>query len=218
MAERRKAIALLSGGGTTMENLFTHIDEHGLPIDIDLVVASRPSAYGLTRARNRSVETAVVHSKEFRTIAPFGQGMTVDWDLMSDALNEVILPREPELVLFCGFMCLYLLPKELQGKTLNIHPALIPSFCGTGMFGHRVHEAVVQSGVKVTGCTVHFVTNEYDAGPIIVQRTCPVRHDDTPEDVAARVFREECIAYPEAIRLFAEDRLRLVDNVVHVLD
>jgi len=92
---------------------------------------------------------------------------------------------------------------------MNIHPALIPSFCGDGFYGHAVHQAVIDYGAKVSGCTVHFVNNEYDNGPIIIQRTCPVFPDDDAETLAARVFREECIAYPQAIRLFQAGRLKI---------
>jgi folate-dependent phosphoribosylglycinamide formyltransferase PurN len=100
---------------------------------------------------------------------------------------------------------------------MNIHPALIPSFCGKGMYGHFVHEAVAARGVKVSGCTVHFVNNEYDAGPIIVQKAVPVAFEDTPDDVRRSVFEKECEAYPEAIRLFAEGRLRIEGDRVRVL-
>ncbi len=100
---------------------------------------------------------------------------------------------------------------------MNIHPALIPAFCGKGMYGHFVHQAVVAGGVKVSGCTVHFVNNEYDAGPIIIQRSVPVHFDDTPDDVAKRVFEKECQAYPEAIQLFAEGRLKIEGRRVRVL-
>ena len=103
-----------------------------------------------------------------------------------------------------------------QFAQCRLHPALIPAFCGHGMWGHHVHEAVVAAGVKVTGCTVHFVNNEYDAGPIILQKTCPVHDRDSADDVAARVFEKECEAYPEAIRLFAAGRLSIVDNRVCV--
>lgn len=207
---------LLSGGGTTLENILTHIREHDLPARVDLVVSSREDAYGLTRAKNHGIETAIVPSSDYRSKDSSGR-MRTDWRAMSVALNECLLPRSPDLVCFAGFMCMYILPEQLTGKVMNIHPALIPAFCGKGMYGHHVHEAVVASGVKVTGCTVHFVNNEYDAGPIILQRTCPVLHTDSADDVAARVFEEECLAYPQAIRLFAENRLRITRSVVHVL-
>jgi folate-dependent phosphoribosylglycinamide formyltransferase PurN len=100
-------------------------------------------------------------------------------------------------------------PDDFQGRVMNIHPALIPAFCGKGFYGHRVHEAVLADGAKVSGCTVHFVDNEYDHGPIILQRTVPVLDDDTPDSLAARVFVQECEAYPQAIKWFAEGRLRL---------
>ena len=99
------------------------------------------------------------------------------------------------------------IPPEFAGRVMNIHPALIPAFCGKGYYGHHVHEAVLAAGVKLTGCTVHFADNEYDHGPIIVQKAVPVLDDDTPETLAARVFEMECEAYPEAIELFAAGRL-----------
>ncbi len=210
MAEPIRAVALLSGSGRTLANLLEHIDDGAVPAKVDLVVSSRADAYGLDRARERDIETALVESKSFR------RGGKTDWDAMSRALDAVILPRAPALVVFAGFMCFYKLPPELSGKAINIHPALLPAFGGQGMYGHYVHEAALRAGVKLSGCTVHFVTNEYDAGPIILQRACPVYHDDTPPMLADRVFAEECEAYPEAVRLFAEGRLKIVDGVVEV--
>jgi formyltetrahydrofolate-dependent phosphoribosylglycinamide formyltransferase len=202
--------ALISGGGRTVMNLLDEIEEGRLPARIELVVASREDAKGLQRARLRGLETAVVPSRDFR------RGGRPDWDAMSRAVDEVMLPHRPELVVLAGYMCLYVVPPELEHRVMNIHPALIPAFCGQGMWGHHVHEAALARGVKVSGCTVHFVTNEYDAGPIIVQRCCPVLETDSPDDLAARVFEEERRAYPEAIRLFAEGRLSVVDGVVRV--
>jgi folate-dependent phosphoribosylglycinamide formyltransferase PurN len=111
-------------------------------------------------------------------------------------------------------LCLWNIPSEFENKVMNIHPALLPAFGGQGMWGHHVHEAVISAGCKVSGCTVHFCTNEYDKGPIIVQRTCPVKDDDTPDTLAARVFEQECIAYPEAVQLFATGRLFVAGNRV----
>jgi len=101
---------------------------------------------------------------------------------------------------------------------MNIHPSLIPAFCGKGYYGSRVHEAVLEYGVKVSGCTVHFADNFYDHGPIVLQRTVPVLPDDTAESLAARVFQEECHAYPDAVQLFAEGRLRLEGRKVYIQD
>jgi len=122
-----------------------------------------------------------------------------------------------DLVCLAGFLQLVQVPVDYLGRVMNIHPALIPAFCGKGYYGHRVHEAVLASGAKVSGCTVHFADNEYDHGPIIVQRTVPVLDDDTAETLAHRVFVEECEAYPEAIRLFAESRLRIEGKRVRIL-
>ena len=121
-----------------------------------------------------------------------------------------------ELVIQAGFLSLWHVPPQYEGRVMNIHPALLPGFGGHGMFGHHVHEAVLAAGCKVSGCTVHFVTNEYDAGPIIVQRCVPVLESDTPDSLADRVFEQECVAYPEAIRLFAEGRLRIEDRAVRI--
>lgn len=212
MAGPIRMVALISGSGRTVSNLLDVIEAGGLDATLDLVVASRPDATGLQRARLRGVETAVVASAAYRS------GGTTDWAGMSAAVDALVLPRAPDLLILAGYMCLYVVPDALAGKVLNIHPALLPAFGGRGMWGHHVHEAVVASGVKVTGCTVHFATNDYDAGPILLQRTCPVRHTDTADDVADRVFALECEAYPEAVRLFAAGKLRIRGGVVEVED
>jgi folate-dependent phosphoribosylglycinamide formyltransferase PurN len=115
-----------------------------------------------------------------------------------------------------GFLQIITVPDDFRMRVMNIHPALIPAFCGKGFYGHHVHEAVIASGVKVTGCTVHYADNEYDHGPIILQRAVPVSDDDTPDTLAARVFEQECEAYPEAIRLFGEGRLAVEGRRVRV--
>jgi formyltetrahydrofolate-dependent phosphoribosylglycinamide formyltransferase len=189
---------LLSGGGTTLENLFARRDQGRLDATVAVVIGSRPDAFGLVRAQSRDVPTAVVERREFDSTAAF-----------SEAINRELDRHEVDLVCLAGFMVLWEMPDRYLGRVMNIHPALIPAFCGRGFYGHFVHEAVVESGVKVTGCTVHFADREYDRGPIVVQRTAPVLDDDTPETVAARVFEQECEAYPEAIQLFAEGRLTL---------
>jgi len=119
-----------------------------------------------------------------------------------------------DLVIQAGWLCLWHIPQEYDSRVMNIHPALLPSFGGQGMWGHHVHEAVLKTGCKVSGCTVHFCTNEYDVGPIIVQRSCAVADDDDADSLAERVFEQECIAYPEAIRLFCENRLAVEKGIV----
>ncbi|MHC4886442.1 MAG: phosphoribosylglycinamide formyltransferase [Planctomycetota bacterium] len=201
--------ALISGSGRTVINILDQIEEGKLNARITKVISSRKDAKGVQLAKLRGVDTAVVPSRDFRR-----DGHT-DWEAMSMAINDLLSPA-PDLLILAGYMCFYHIPPELEGRVMNIHPSLIPSFCGKHMHGHHVHEAVVEAGVKVSGCTVHFVNDQYDAGPIILQRTCPVHGTDTPDDVAARVFREELQAFPEAIRLFAEGRLEITDNRVIV--
>jgi folate-dependent phosphoribosylglycinamide formyltransferase PurN len=122
-----------------------------------------------------------------------------------------------DLICLAGWLCLLHVPERYLGRTMNIHPALLPSFGGKGMFGHHVHQSVIDHGCKVSGCTVHFLDNTYDTGPIILQRTCPVLDDDTADTLAARVFEQETIAYSEAIRLFAQGRLKIEGQRVRIM-
>lgn len=206
MARRLKLAVLLSGGGTTLANILDWIEEGRLLAEVKLVVSSRPSAGGIHIARDAGVRTEVVEAKRYAVSAREGEVIR-DWAAMSRDLDRLLLADEYDLVCMAGFLSRYLFSDELNGRVVNIHPALIPMFCGEGMYGHHVHEAVVRSGVRVSGCTVHFADQRYDSGPIIIQRCCPVYSDDHPEDVATRVFREECIAYPTAINLIAEGRV-----------
>ena len=143
-------------------------------------------------------------------VVPWGKGA-------SDVVSAALLREKVDLVLMAGFLRLYRFSREFEGRVLNIHPALLPAFGGKGMWGAHVHEAVVRSGAKITGCTVHFADLAYDRGPIVLQRTCPVFFEDTPAEVAARVFELEKQAYPEAVRLFADGRLRIEDGRVKIV-
>jgi formyltetrahydrofolate-dependent phosphoribosylglycinamide formyltransferase len=194
---------LISGGGTTLQNFIDKIKTGELKASIDVVISSSPAAYGLERAKMNGIPAFVVERKRFKSVEEF-----------SRANFDVINRYSPELVCFGGYLKLLRIPDNYLGRVMNIHPALIPSFCGSGFYGHAVHQGAIDYGVKVSGCTVHFVNNEYDNGPIIVQRTCPVMQDDAPDTLAARVFREECIAYPQAIRLFQAGRLKIVGRKV----
>lgn len=211
MADRLKLAVLLSGGGTTLANLLRWRADGLLMGDIELVVSSRPKAGGLDIAKRAGIRTEVVDAKSFTVNAREAEVMR-DWAAMSRELDRILLADKYDLVCMAGFLCHYLFSDRLRGRVLNIHPALIPMFCGQGMYGHRVHEAVVASGVRVTGCTVHFADHTYDTGPIILQRCCPVYSDDTPDDVATRVFREECLAYPAAINLVARGAVHLFNE------
>ena len=199
---------LLSGGGTTMQNILNRIEARQLDARVVVVGSSRPDAFGLERAKSAGVDAFVCATRDYHG----------DFKAQSDAINRQLLSYEVDLVILAGFMCYYHVPDALRYRVMNIHPALIPAFCGQGFYGRHVHDAVLAAAVKVTGCTVHFVDEHYDHGPIIIQRTCPVLDDDTPESLAARVFEEECIAYPTAIQRFAEGRLSICGRWVRVLE
>jgi len=204
MSNIRLAV-LVSGGGTTLQNFLDRIDEGRLRAEVVLVIANRDDAYGLVRAEQAGVPTAVISRRDCGSREEFSQ-----------LIFELCRQAQAELVCLAGFLQLLTIPEDFAGRVMNIHPALIPAFCGKGFYGHRVHEAVLEAGVKVSGCTVHFADNLYDHGPVIVQRTVPVRDGDTAEVLAARVFEQECEAYPEAIRLFAEGRLQIVGRTVRL--
>ncbi len=189
---------LLSASGTTLQNLIDRIADGRIAAQIVLVVSSNAGAYGLERALRAGIPTAIVDRREAGSREEFSR-------LIFDRCRE----KEVELVCLAGYLQLITIPDDFRNRVMNIHPALIPAFCGKGFYGHHVHEAVLEKGVKITGCTVHFADNLYDHGPIIVQRAVPVLDDDTADTLAARVFEQECEAYPEAIRLFAEGRLRI---------
>lgn len=201
-----KLAVFLSGNGTTLQNLIDRCASGELDCEITCVVSSRAEAYGLERARDSGIPALAIPRKEFADSNAF---CTAIWDALSE--------YEVELVVLAGFMSLLTVPKAFEGRIMNVHPALIPSFCGKGMYGERVHQAVLDKGVKVTGVTVHFVDEEYDCGPIVLQNAVPVLEGDTAETLAARVQEEERKIYPRAIQLFAEDRLRVDGRTVHIL-
>ena len=194
-----KLAVLVSGSGTTLQNLLDEIAAKRLDASIQLVVGSRPGIKGLQRAADAKLMNFVVERAAFTNPADFSKQV---FSLIDDAGGV-------DLVCLAGWLCLLEIPPKYAGRVMNIHPALLPSFGGKGMYGRRVHQAVLEHGCKVSGCTVHFVDAAYDDGPIIIQRTCPVLDDDTPETLAARVFEEERLAYPEAIRLYQEGKLSI---------
>ncbi|OQA03701.1 MAG: Phosphoribosylglycinamide formyltransferase [Planctomycetes bacterium ADurb.Bin401] len=194
---------LISGGGRTLINIHELIKKKKLNAEISIVISSRSETAGVEKVKNAGLPLEIVRKKDFPEIGEF-----------SKKIGDLLIKARVNLVLQAGWLCLWNIPKELENKVMNIHPALLPAFGGQGMWGHHVHEAVIKAGCKVSGCTVHFCTNEYDKGPIIVQRTCPVQDNDTPDTLAARVFEQECLAYPEAIRLFSSGRLFVQGNRV----
>lgn len=198
---------LISGSGTTLQNLIDKINDKTLNANIQIVISSAPDTYGIKRADQNNIPAAIVQRKGYNNSGIF-----------SNTIINEIEKYSVDLIILAGFLHLFKIPDKYTGKVMNIHPGLIPSFCGKGYYGHHVHEAVIESGVKVSGCTVHFVDNEYDCGPIIIQRVVQVHEDDSPETLAQRVFKEECIAYPEAINLFAEGRLKIEGRKVRILN
>ena len=197
---------LASGGGRTLENLVELSREQRLPAEVVLVISNQQNAYALERAARHGIRSACL------PIQTAG-GSPKTAENIYGLLDELRV----DLVLLAGYLARLPVQANWRGKIMNIHPALLPAFGGRGYYGHHVHEAVLAAGVKVSGCTVHFVDDEYDHGPIILQRTVPVEFDDTADELAARVFSEEQIAYPEAVRLFAEDRLTIDAGRVRIL-
>jgi len=187
---------LISGGGTTLRNLLAKIGEGRLDARVVTVVSSNPQSPGLEFARAAGVPAVVVERRDHPTTEAFSQ-----------AIFDHVRAAEAHLVAMGGFLKLVHIPPDFDNRVMNIHPALIPAFCGQGFYGLRVHQAVLEHGCKVTGCTVHFVDEHYDHGPIILQTAVEVRDDDTPQTLAARVFEAECELYPRAIQLFAEGKL-----------
>lgn len=198
---------LISGNGTTLQNLIDKIDDKTLNARIQIVISSSPDAYGIKRAEQNNIPVAIVQLKGY-----------YNSEIFSNTIIKEIEKYPVDLIILAGFLHLFKIPDKYGGKAMNIHPGLIPAFCGKGYYGHHVHKAVIESGVKVSGCTVHFVDNEYDCGPIIIQRVVQVHEDDSPETLAQRVFKEECTAYTEAINLFAEGRLKIEGRKVMILN
>jgi phosphoribosylglycinamide formyltransferase-1 len=197
---------LLSKAGTSLQSLLDRIADGRLNAQVVAVISNNADAFGLERARRAKIPAFAVERKQAGSLTEF-----------SRRIFAHCREAKAELVCLAGFLQLIEVPDDFLGRVMNIHPALIPAFCGKSFYGHHVHEAVIESGVKVTGCTIHFADNEYDHGPIIMQGTVPVLDDDTPQTLGARVFAAECAAYPEAIRLFAEKRLKIEGRRVRIL-
>ncbi|MDG2358669.1 MAG: phosphoribosylglycinamide formyltransferase [Planctomycetaceae bacterium] len=189
---------LISGGGTTLMNLLEKNRAGQLDAEFPIVIASKEDCSGVERARNAGLTCEPVVRTEFNTIETF-----------SERIFDLCRKAEVDMVVLGGFLSLVQVPVDFENKVINIHPSLIPAFCGKGFHGRHVHEAVLARGAKVSGCTVHFANNEYDAGPIILQKVVPVMDDDTPDTLQKRVFEAECEAFPEAIRMFTSGRLTI---------
>jgi len=200
-----RVAVLISGSGRTLKNFIDLAAAEQLPLDIRLVISSTPQASGLQHAKSAGIATQVFQRREAVSNEDYGR-----------TIFEACRTAEVDFVLMAGFLKLVPVPDDFAGRVLNIHPSLIPAFCGHGMYGHRVHQAVLDYGAKLTGCTVHFVDNEYDAGPIIWQQPVPVFDDDTADTLAARVFEAELEAYPHVLKLLAAGKMKLTGRRVSI--
>ncbi len=196
-----RLVALVSGGGTTLQNLIDRQAAGTLSAEIVGVLSSRAGVQGIERATRAGIPVEVVVRH------PGHQPAT--HEAFSARVWNAVRAFQPDLVCMAGWLHLLPIPKEFHHRVLNIHPSLLPAFGGKGMYGRHVHEAVLEYGAKVSGCTVHFADDSYDTGPILVQKCVPVLEDDVAETLAARVFQAECEAYPEAIELLATGRVRV---------
>ncbi len=200
--DRRLRVAvLLSGSGRTLENLIERSQRDQLAIDIPVVISSRSRVRGVEVARAAGIATHVVTRRQ----APTPPELSV-------RVKALLATHEIDLIVLAGYLLKLEILPEWRGRILNIHPSLLPLFGGQGMYGHHVHDAVLASGMRVSGCSVHIVTADYDAGPIVAQRCVPIAPGDTADSLAARVFAAECELYPEALQLFVAGRVQLHDD------
>ena len=205
----KNIVVLVSGGGTNLQAL---IDAQGRGEikngKITCVISSNPNAYALERAENNGIETEVIRRKDFDTFE--------DYD---SSLTELLQSKNADVVVLAGFMTILgsKVIKAFENRIINIHPALIPSFCGEGYYGLRVHEEALKKGVKVTGATAHFVNEICDGGPIIIQKAVYTKPGDTPEVLQRRVMEEaEWKILPKAVSLFCEDKIKVIGNITEI--
>ncbi len=202
-------VVLASGGGTNLQAIIDHIEAGKLSAQIKAVISNNSKSGALERARNHNIPAIHLSHKRFATSDEFDQ-----------KLLSVLKENETDIVVLAGYMKMLspVIVREYKNRIINIHPALLPSFGGSGMYGIHVHETVIKAGVKVSGVTVHLVDEIYDHGAIVIQKTVPVKDDDTPESLAERVLKVEHQAYSEALQLFAEERVEIKDNRTFIKD
>lgn len=200
-----KIAVLASGSGTDLQSIIDAIENKYMDVSIEAVISDKSSAYALERAKNHGIKTYTFDRKTY------GSGI-------SDEILKVTMDKV-DLIVLAGWLSILKgdLIEKFKGKIINIHPSLIPSFCGNGMYGLKVHEKAVEYGVKISGCTVHFVDDGTDTGPIIIQKPVPVYHSDTAETLQKRVLEQEHIILPEAIKLISEGKVKIQDRKVIIL-
>ena len=207
----KNIVVLVSGGGTNLQALIDAQNRGEIKNGkISCVISSNPNAYALTRAQNNKISTEVIRRKDF-----------AEFDEYDNALTELLKRKNADVVVLAGFMTILgsKVISAFENKIINIHPSLIPSFCGEGYYGLHVHEAALKKGVKVTGATAHFVNEVCDGGPIIIQKAVEIQNGDTPEILQKRVMEQaEWKILPKAVSLFCEDKIIVKDNKTEILD
>ncbi|MGL5354246.1 MAG: phosphoribosylglycinamide formyltransferase [Clostridium sp.] len=200
-----KIAVLASGGGSNLQSIFDCIDNGSLDCKVEMVIGSKEDIFALERAKSRNIETHVVSRKEYGNNT-------------SDKMLELTKGRV-DFIILAGYLSILSgdILKEFKGKIINVHPSLIPSFCGPGMYGMHVHNAVIKSGVKVTGCSVHFVNEEVDGGAIIFQKAVPVYFEDTAEVLQKRVLVQEHKLLPMAIEMLIKNKIQVVNGRVNIV-
>lgn len=199
-----KIAVLASGGGSNLQSIFDCIDSGKLDCKVEMVIGSKEDLFALERAKSRNIETHVVSRKEYGNNT-------------SDKILE-LTKGKVDFIILAGYLSILSgdILKEFKDKIINIHPSLIPSFCGPGMYGMHVHNAVIKSGVKFSGCTVHFVNEEVDGGAIILQEVVPVYFEDTAEDVQKRVLVQEHKLLPRAVEMLLKDKIQIINGRVNI--
>lgn len=205
MAKKLRLAVLISGTGRTLKNFIDRIASNTLSAEIAVVISSTPTAAGLQYAEEESIPIEIVERHGFDSLENF-----------SEPVFQICRDFYVDYVILAGYLKLLEIPPDFVNKVLNIHPSLVPAFSGKGYYGNIVHAKALEMGVKVSGCTVHFVDQKYDNGPIVVQKVVDVLENDTPDTLNDRVFAAECVAYPEAIELLAENRITVSGRIVHI--
>lgn len=201
-----KIAVLVSGSGSNLQSIIDNIKNGYVNCSIEIVISDRPGVYGIERAKENNIKTAVLDRKLYGS-------------KLSEKILELIKDKV-DLIVLAGWLSILdnNLIKAFKNRIINIHPSLIPAFCGNGMYGKRVHEAALNYGVKVSGCTVHFVDEGTDTGPIILQKTVPVLSNDSIESLQQKILNEEHLALPEAIKYISEGRVKVHGRSVVIND
>ncbi len=201
-----KIAVLVSGGGTDLQSIIDVVENKKIECSIEMVIGSKEGIYALERAENHNIPTYVVSKKEYK-------------DKSSDKILE-LTKGKVDLIVLAGYLAILdgEILKEFNNKIINIHPSLIPAFCGSGMYGLKVHESVIKSGVKFSGCTVHYVNSEVDGGAILLQDIVPVYFEDDAESLQKRILEKEHILLPKAIKLISEGKVEIVNGKTKVIE